>query len=117
MVTNAKREKYYDMHKDLFIALEKDLTHDLEEDMTTFKDEITGLLTDEIIGRYFYEDGAIKWTIKTDEQVLKALEILNNKEKYSSILNGRSGSILVTRKDNRPPVADLSGKRVGSKLI
>jgi carboxyl-terminal processing protease len=95
LVTNAKKEKYYDIHKDLFIALEKDIEHDLGEDMTTFKDEITELLTDEIIGRYFYEDGAIKWTLKTDEQVLKALDILNNKEKYSSILNGKSGQLSI----------------------
>lgn len=117
LVTNAKKEKYYDIHKDLFIALEKDIEHDLGEDMTTFKDEITELLTDEIIGRYFYEDGAIKWTLKTDEQVLKALDILNNKEKYNSILNRKSGSILVTNKNNSSPIADLSDRRVGSRLF
>jgi carboxyl-terminal processing protease len=117
LVTNAKKEKYYDIHKDLFIALGKDIEHDLEEDMTTFKDEITELLSDEIIGRYFYEDGAIKWTLKTDEQVLKALDILNNKEKYGSILSGKSRSILVTSKDNSSPKADLSDRRIRSRLI
>ena len=41
------------------------------------------------------------WTIKNDEQVLKALEILNNKEEYSSILKGKTGSILITRKNDQ----------------
>ena len=102
LVTNAKKEKYYDINKDLFTALEKNLTHDPEQDIITYKDEITELLTDEIIGRYFYEDGAIKWTLKTDNQILKAIDILNNKEQYSSILNGKSGAILTTAKIKVP---------------
>ena len=99
LITNAKKEKYYDIHKDLFTSLEKDITHSLEQDLTMFRSEITDLITDDIISRYFYEDGAIAWTIKKDEQVLKALKILNNKEEYSSIIKGQTGSILMTRKN------------------
>jgi carboxyl-terminal processing protease len=117
LVTNAKKEKYYDTHKDLFSALEKDITHDLDHDMIAFKSEITELLTDEIIGRYFYEDGAIKWTIKTDEQILKAIEVLNNKERYSSILNGKSGSILAKSRNKNEPLTVITNKKAGSKLI
>ena len=99
LITNAKKEKYYDIHKDLFTSLEKDITHSLEQDLTMFRSEITDIITDDIISRYFYEDGAIAWTIKKDEQVLKALKILNNKEEYSSIIKGQTGSILMTRKN------------------
>jgi carboxyl-terminal processing protease len=99
LITNAKKEKYYDIHKDLFTSLEKDITHSLDQDLTMFRSEITDLIADDIISRYFYEDGAIAWTIKKDEQVLKALKILNNKEEYSSIIKGQTGSILVTRKN------------------
>lgn len=115
--TNAKREKYYDMHKDLFTALEKDIAHDLNEDLMVFKKEITELIEDEIISRYFYEDGAIKWTIKTDVQVLKAVDILNNKEQYNSILNGKSGTITTTPKNTGEPELSLSGKRSKYRLI
>jgi carboxyl-terminal processing protease len=101
LIANAKKEKYYDIHKDLFTDLEKDITHSLDQDLTVFRSEITDLLEDEIIGRYFYEDGAIAWTIKKDEQISKTLEILNNKEEYNSILKGKSGSILVTRKNDQ----------------
>ena len=89
LITNAKKEKYYDIHKDLFDNLEKDIAHNLDQDLTVFKTEITDLLEDEIISRYFYENGAIAWTLKKDEQILKALEILNNKDEYSSILKGK----------------------------
>ena len=71
------------------LNLEKDIAHSLDQDLTLFRSEITDLIEDEIISRYFYEEGAIAWTIKKDEQVLKALEILNNKEEYNSILKGK----------------------------
>ena len=100
LIINAKREKYYEIHKDLFTDLEKDITHSLDQDLTLFRKEITELLEDEIISRYFYEEGAIAWTLKKDEQILKALEILNNKEKYSAILKGKTGSIIATRKND-----------------
>jgi carboxyl-terminal processing protease len=100
LIANAKKEKYYDIHKDLFTELEKDLAHDLDQDLTLFKSEITEMLEDEIISRYFYESGAISWTIKKDEQVLKALEILNNREQYNSILNGKAGSTLITNEND-----------------
>jgi carboxyl-terminal processing protease len=96
LITNAKREKYYDIHEELFSELAKELRHTLDDDLKTFRNEITGLLEDEIIGRYFYEAGSIEWTIKTDEQVLKALEILNAAQDYNSILKGKKGSILIT---------------------
>ena len=98
LITNAKKEKYYDIHKDLFNDLEKDIAHNLEQDLKMFRPEITDLLEDEILSRYFYESGAIEWTIKKDDQILKARDVLNNKEEYSSILKGTAGSILVTRR-------------------
>ena len=104
LIANAKKEKYYDIHKDLFITLEKDLAHDLDQDLTLFRSEISELVEDEIVTRFFYEGGEISWSIKKDEQVLKAIEILNNKTQYNSILNGKAGSILITREtDNNKP--------------
>jgi carboxyl-terminal processing protease len=101
LIASAKKEKYYDIHKDLFTDLEKDIAHSLDQDLTLFRSEIIDLLEDEIISRYFYENGAIAYTIKKDIQILKALELLNNKEEYESILKGKVGSILVTRKNDQ----------------
>jgi carboxyl-terminal processing protease len=109
LIASAKQEKYYDMHKELFTSLEKDIAHSLDQDLSQFRSEISDMIEDEIIGRYFYEEGAIAWTIKKDQQIKKALEIFNDKEEYSSILSGKSGSILITRKseetvsDNNSP--------------
>jgi len=106
LISNAKKEKYYDQHKDLFIELQSDLNHSLDEDLLTFRDEITDLIEDEIISRYFYEGGSIAWSIKTDEQVLKAVEILNRNQEYNSILQGKKGSTMVTS-DDKVPAGDL----------
>jgi carboxyl-terminal processing protease len=113
LITSAKKEKYYDLHKDLFNEIEKDITHSLDQDLSIFKPEIKELLEEEIVGRYFYDDGAIAWTIKNDDQVNKAIEVLNNKEKYSSILSGKTGSQLITQKD--PPSA--SQKKIQNKGV
>jgi carboxyl-terminal processing protease len=95
LITNAKKEKYYDIHKDLFNDLQKDIAHNLDQDLTMFRSEITDLLEDEIISRYFYEPGAIAWTIKKDEQVLKARDLLNDRGEYDAILKGTAGAIVV----------------------
>ena len=109
LIDNARKEKYYDLHKDLFSELQKDINHNLEQDLTVFRPEITELLEDEIIGRYFYEAGSIAWTIKKDEQVNEALKILNDREKYNSVLNGKSGSILVSNKKGTVITGNFQG--------
>jgi carboxyl-terminal processing protease len=111
LIDNAKKEKYYDLHKDLFSQLENEVTHNLDQDLIHFKAEITELLEEEIIGRYFYEEGAIAWGLKKDEQIGKAVEILNDPGKYSSLLSGKSGSILISRKSSKPAIPGISNLR------
>jgi carboxyl-terminal processing protease len=101
LIENAKKEKYYDLHKDLFTELEKNVNHSLDHDLSVFRGEITDLIEDEIISRYFYGAGAIEWEVKKDELVLKTLELMADKEKYQSILKGKSAPVLVTKKENR----------------
>ena len=107
LISNAKKEKYYDLHKDLFSELQNELMHTLDNDLVTFRNEISELLAEEIIGRYFYEEGSIKFSLGTDEQVKKAVEILKRGDEYNSILQGKTGSILITHDDN----ADVTGFR------
>jgi len=94
LINTAKREKYYDIHKDLFSQLETQISHSLDHDLRIFRDEITELLEDEIISRYFYEEGAIAWSVKKDPQVLRAIEVLKNPTVYNSILQGKSSPFL-----------------------
>lgn len=100
LISNAKKEKYYELHKDLFTELQNELRHTLDNDLITFRDEITELLADEIIRRYFYEEGSIQLSLGTDEQVKKAVEILKSGDEYKSILQGRASSILISQEHN-----------------
>jgi carboxyl-terminal processing protease len=109
LVANAKKEKYYDIHKDLIDQLQKEITHTLDHDLALFRAEITELIEDEIMRRYFYEEGAIAYTIKKDEQVRKALQVLNNKTEYSSVLSGKTVPLIISRKE-----ASASGRIVSS---
>ena len=86
LIDAAKKEKYYDRQKEVFDALQKNLAHSLDADLDLYKQEITELIEDEIVKRYFYEAGAIAHSIHTDDHVKKAIEILNDKELYKSIL-------------------------------
>jgi carboxyl-terminal processing protease len=96
LIANARKEKYYEMNKDLFNSLEKDLAHSLDGDLKTFRHEIINLISNEIISRFFYEEGAIASSIKDDAQIAKAVEVLNNKNLYSSILKGENGMNLAS---------------------
>jgi carboxyl-terminal processing protease len=118
LIGNAKKEKYYEMHKDLFTELEKTIVNNMDYDLTTFKSEITELLEDEIIGRYFYEEGAIAWTIKKDEQLYKALEVLNDKSKYEAVLKGKAGSIMVTVNNKQNKIkTDIKDTDLGEEPV
>lgn len=88
LIKSAKAEKYYSKAEAEFEALEKKLAHDKEKDLQTFSEEIKDLLEEEIVGRYYYQKGKVQAAIDDDPQVLKAIEILRNNQKYQSILDG-----------------------------
>lgn len=83
LLKTAKEEKYYEVASEEFKALEARLKPDLDKDLRLFRDEISDLLKDEIAGRYYFQKGAIRATIKEDPDILKAREILNNPGAYA----------------------------------
>ena len=87
LVNTAKKEKKYEELKKYLDQLEEVSKHDSNEDLVTFKEEILMLLEQEIAGRYFYERGIIESTFGKDPDVQTAIEILNDQERYASILN------------------------------
>lgn len=60
-------------------------TDELDEN----KVQIVQQLSDEIIKRYFYEDGFYKYSLKNNQTVLKAAELLKNEAEYKAILSGK----------------------------
>ncbi len=50
------------------------------------KDQIVRLIEKEIVKRYYFNKGQIKDSLKNDKEIEKAVEILNNKDKYNKLL-------------------------------
>jgi len=117
LIDVAKKEKYYDRHKNIFDALEKDLSHSLDADLDLYKDEIIELIEDEIAKRYFYESGSIAYSIHKDDQIKRAVEILNDKELYDSILKGSSETTIIADKITETETSAKENNTVVSRRI
>lgn len=83
----AKFEGYLDNATEEFAALEAKLTHDLDKDLEFFKKEICDLIQLELARRYYYQKGGIMESLKSDEDVAKAIEVLQHPRLYEETLN------------------------------
>ena len=63
------------------------ITEDKKSDLSRNQKVIKRLIEKEIIKRYFFNEGKIKDSLKNDEEVKRAIEILNNINEYNNILN------------------------------
>lgn len=86
LVETTKKEKYYDKASSELQLLEKKLAHDKNQDLITFKNEIIRLLQEEIISRYYFQTGRIQIFLRDDKEVISAIELLSNSQKYNDIL-------------------------------
>jgi len=85
----AKEEGYYDKISSQIENLKKQLEEDKANDIIRNRKDIEELLKSEIVGRYYYQTGRIVASLKTDEDLARACEILlnsNGKGEYETIL-------------------------------
>jgi carboxyl-terminal processing protease len=82
----AEKEKYLDDIKTELEALKTKLKRDKSQDIYHNKKEIKELLENEIVSRYYYQKGRMEADFNNDPDILKALEILQNKPLYNSLL-------------------------------
>ncbi len=88
LIASAKDEKYYEDIEEQIVALRKKVQHNKETDLKKFEDEIKVQLEQEIVSRYYLEPGQIENAFDDDPVVQAAIEVLNNKEEYNSLLTG-----------------------------
>ena len=69
-------------YKDLTVVLQAYKTNAIDGN----KAQLKSLITDEIIKRYFYSEGLYTYYTANNEEIKKALSILNNPSQYASIL-------------------------------
>ena len=82
----AVEDKLIDSLDGIFIELDDKLKRNKSEDVNTFKDEIIRVLENEIVSRYYYQDGRIKIDLKHNDEIKKAIKVLTDSVKYTSIL-------------------------------
>jgi len=80
-----------------FESLSAVLERDKKNDFYKFRDEIQLMLENEIVGRYYYSSGKIEAYVASDPEVLKAVEVLNDKTLYTSILDGSCANCLIKK--------------------
>lgn len=81
-----------------FDALKQKLERSVSADLIKFKAEIKRYLETEIVGRYYFGQGRIEAELPHDQEVQKALEVLNNKALYTSVLDGTCETCLTKKK-------------------
>ncbi len=85
---STEKEKYFEDVKTEFEALKLKIIHNKNDDLERNKVEIKRFLSSEIITRYYYQRGRIELQLRQDEDVAKAVKILDENKTYLSILDG-----------------------------
>lgn len=86
MKKTAEEEGFYGDMKAEYEALLSRVTPSKERDLEKFKTEIIDILSNEIVSRYYYQNGRAEQAFQEDRDVNKALEVLQDKKAYNTIL-------------------------------
>ena len=86
VMATAEKEGFYEDSKAEFDALMTKVTPSKARDLEKFAPEIKDLIENEIVSRYYYQKGRAEDSFKSDLVLQKAFEILNDKNKWHTIL-------------------------------
>jgi carboxyl-terminal processing protease len=73
-----------------FTALENKLKPDLNRDLEYHKSELSNILAGQIMQHYYYAKGEIIYSLRDDNTLKKAMEVLSDKNLYTRTLTGKS---------------------------
>jgi len=68
-------------------ANKEDYLATAKNELKAYRSDIKRLLEEEIASRYYYSSGRIANSLSSDEEVLKAVEILSDSTKYNAVLD------------------------------
>jgi carboxyl-terminal processing protease len=86
----AEKEKYFELISDEYSRMTDEINAHKKKELYLYKDDIKRLLEQEIVLRYYYRKGRIQLDLKKNKEVLEALQLFSNPEKYNSILRGQN---------------------------
>lgn len=82
----AEKEHYYDAIKADLDSLGKTMMHDKQRDLEKQKPQIKSLLEEEIVSRYYFNTGRTEASLKSDNELKKAIEALKDEKKMNELL-------------------------------
>ncbi|MDP2722350.1 MAG: S41 family peptidase [Bacteroidales bacterium] len=88
MESSATRESYLPAINDQLTSLKELIREEKKKDIDKHRSEIEEMIRVEIITRYYYQKGKIEAALENDPAIKDAVDILDNKAVYDSILNG-----------------------------
>ena len=83
----SKQEGYFIDLSNEYSILQNKLMEKKQDDLIKSKEDIQEILTMEIMSRYYFQKGRIKASINFDIEIKKAIEILQDPQKYDNILS------------------------------
>jgi carboxyl-terminal processing protease len=86
LIAVAKREKYHDGAKNELTAVQSKISHDKKQDLIKNQKEVKDLLENEIASRYYYLKGRIAQSLKSDEDLVKAMSVIEDSKRYEALL-------------------------------
>lgn len=86
MKETAEKEGFYEGLEAEYEALMSKVHPSTERDLDKFEKEIRTILENEIVSRYYFQTGRAKYNFQDDDYVNKAVEVLQNKSEYNTIL-------------------------------
>ena len=63
------------------------IANNKKEDLSRYKPLIKKYLEEEIVARYYFQKGRIEYSLKNDDDLKEALQVVTNKEKVGTILS------------------------------
>lgn len=86
MKETAEKEGFYEGLEEEYEALMSKVVPSKERDLDKFEKEIRSILENEIVSRYYFQKGRAQYNFVDDNYVKKAVEVLQNKSEYDTIL-------------------------------
>lgn len=86
----AKKEKYYDKIVEKIDLLEAEVMHSKDKDLREFEKEIRSLLETRIVETYYLMDGTFEASFNDDAQLIAAVDLLNDPERYQELLTAKT---------------------------
>lgn len=88
LIRSSEREDYHEALKSTIKVLSNEINEEKKKDIDKNRFEIEEMLKVEIVSRYFFQEGKLEATLVNDPEIAEAINVINNKEQYSSILLG-----------------------------